>query len=211
MMQTCAAIPREKVREGMLFVTLTYPREWPGDWHRWKRDLEVFLRRVGRTFPHAGAVWKLEPQRRGAPHFHLVVCGVPHIGKTWLSRSWYEVVGSGDERHLRAGTQVEAVQSHRGVISYAAKYATKTAEAPEAWDAGVGRWWGTFGRQQLGVCYERQPLSKRGYWRARRVLRAIRRSRDHARGIRRDRPPGRCAWLVLDDRQAARVYAWAET
>jgi hypothetical protein len=211
MMQTCAAIPREKVREGMLFLTLTYPREWSGDWHRWKRDLDVFLHRVHRKFPHAGAVWKLEPQRRGAPHFHLVVCGVPHLGKAWLSRAWYEVVASGDERHLRAGTQVQAVQSHRGVISYAAKYATKGAEAPEGWQEGVGRWWGTFNREQLGVCYERQPLSERGYWRARRVLRSIRRRRDASNGVRRDRSRSRCAWLVLDDRQAARVYAWADT
>jgi hypothetical protein len=92
-------------------------------------------------------VWKLEPQRRGAPHFHLLLFGLEEgLSKDWLSRSWYEVVGSGDERHLRAGTRVEGIRSWRGVMSYAAKYLGKLESLPKDWLGGVGRWWGVHNR-----------------------------------------------------------------
>jgi hypothetical protein len=148
MLQFLQTIDREK--SGMpLFVTLTYPGEWPGDPRRWKRDLQVWLGRLKRALPQAWAVWRLEPQRRGAPHYHLLVFGVASLPKLWLSRTWFEVVGSGDERHLRAGTQVQAVESWRGVIFYAAKYLAKAVEElPAEWRQGVGRWWGVHRRTQ---------------------------------------------------------------
>src|SRR5262245_28394097 len=94
-----------------LFVTLTYPGDWPGDPRRWKRDLDAWLKRLRRAQPAAWAVWRLEPQRRGAPHYHLLVFGVDCLPIEWLSRTWFEVVGSGDLRHLVAGTQVQRVRS----------------------------------------------------------------------------------------------------
>lgn len=142
MLQFLQSVDREKC--GMpLFVTLTYRGEWPGDPRRWKRDLTAWLARLKRRDPAVWAVWRLEPQRRGAPHYHLLVFGTGWLDKEWLSRTWFEVVGSRDERHLRAGTQVQLVQSWRRVIGYAAKYLAKEVdELPAAWWQGVGRWWG---------------------------------------------------------------------
>ena len=70
MMELCAKIRDDAVA---LFVTLTYPSDWPGDPARWKRDLDAFGKWICRFAPGVGAIWKLEPQQRGAPHFHLLV------------------------------------------------------------------------------------------------------------------------------------------
>ena len=157
-----------------LFVTLTYPGEWPGDPLRWKRDLDTWLHRLRRAFPAAWAVWRLEPQRRGAPHYHMLVFGLPKLPREWLSRTWFEVVGSGDERHLRAGTQVQRVDSWRRVIGYAAKYLAKEVAAlPGAWQEGVGRWWGVHNRQAAKREAMEVELGAKAFYRVRRVLRRL--------------------------------------
>lgn len=171
MLQWLQTIDRE--RAGFpLFVTLTYPRQWPGDTRRWKRDLSVWLARLKRALPDAWAVWKLEPQMRGAPHYHLLVFGVDSLPKEWLSRTWYEVVGSGDERHPRAGTQVQRVESWRGVTAYAAKYLAKELGAlPPMWQQGVGRWWGVHRRSRAPREAMDVGLTDAVFCRIRRVLR----------------------------------------
>ena len=35
--------------------------------------------------------------------------------RRWLERIWFEVVGSGDEKHLLAGTSADLIKSHFGV------------------------------------------------------------------------------------------------
>lgn len=122
-----------------VFVTLTYPGAWSEDPKVWKRDLRVFWMRVKRAYPSASAIWKLEFQKRGAPHFHLLVWGVKYAYLVLsVSKLWYEVVGSGDERHLRAGTRVENVRDWRGVMAYASKYLGKVEDGKKE----VGRFWG---------------------------------------------------------------------
>lgn len=173
MLRFLQSVDRDAV--GMpLFVTLTYPGEWPGDAVRWKRDLETWLHRLRRAHPDAWAVWRLEPQKRGAPHYHLLVFKLDALPREWLSRTWFEVVGSGDERHLRAGTQIQRVKSWRRVIRYAAKYLAKdVGELPEGWRAGVGRWWGVHNRK----CARREALQidlqGKEFYRVRRVLRRL--------------------------------------
>jgi hypothetical protein len=200
-------MPIAHVGRGLLFVTLTYPRAWPGSWSTWKRDLDAMLKRFRRKFPAFGAVWKLEPQKRGAPHFHLLAVGVPFIAKAWLSEAWYDVVGSRDPRHLAAGTQVQLARSHRGVVSYAAKYTAKAQLLPPSWQAGVGRWWGVSGRANLGIVWGWLPLSDGQFWAACRIIRRLIRSR--ARAVPRS-PPRPChsgMWAVLPHWQAERVAA----
>jgi len=205
--QTLCAMPIRQVQKGMLFVTLTYPRDWPGEWTVWKRQLDTWLKRVRRRLPHAAGVWKLEPQKRGAPHFHLVVVGAPFMAKDWLSRSWYEAVGSEDPKHLAAGTNIQAVRSHKGVLSYAAKYTAKHQELPESWQDGVGRWWGVFNRAGLDIQWQTHGLHDYEYYQVVRTLRRLiaHRPRPAGRGPPRPSPAG--MWCVLGDVQARRVVA----
>lgn len=152
-----------------LFVTLTYPLEWSEDGRRWKRDLKAWWGRVRRRWPAASAVWRLEFQKRGAPHYHLLVFGVPSLPVAWVSRSWYQVVGSGDPKHLAAGTQVARVKSWRGVAAYASKYMAKIGGGSVL--ADVGRYWGVLGGENLPVVVVEVVLSFAQFFKLRRVLR----------------------------------------
>jgi len=71
----------------------------------------------------------------------------------WFARNWYDVVGSGEVKHYRAGTSVQTLGSKRGAFAYAAKkYVAKSGEC--VWSAKPGRFWGIVGRKNL-------PLGRR--------------------------------------------------
>jgi hypothetical protein len=155
-----------------LFVTLTYPAWWPEEWNAWKSHLQTLWKRIGYEWPRASAVWKLEPQKRGAPHFHLIVWGVPFLPKEWLAQAWFEVVGTKERDHLAAGTSVERARSFRGVMCYAGKkYLGKEVELPPGWDA-VGRFWGALGRKHLPRSRVKEfSVTKQAAHRFRRLVR----------------------------------------
>ena len=135
-----------KVNKGDLpqFITLTYPAEYSDDFRDWKDDLRRFNQRLEYRFPFYAAFWKLEFQKRGAPHFHLLAWGLPRAHmKDFIAMMWYKTVGSGDEKHLKAGTQISRIKSWRGVMAYASKYLGKTQECNEN---PPGRFWGIFNR-----------------------------------------------------------------
>ena len=161
------AIAATNLDELPLFVHLTYPGKFECDPEKYKAHLDNFSLRLHRRFPDAGFMWKLEFQKRGAPHFHLFVWGISDcptrtgtakevirqfensaLGfKEWLSRAWYEVVGSGDERHLRAGTRVERIKSRGRALSYCSGYAAKDDQTlPGQY---VGRYWGVCHRANI--------------------------------------------------------------
>lgn len=142
-----------------VMVTLTLPRWCPlaGDPRGAKARLRAWLARVRRrlmeahegTLPKAySAFWFLEFQGNGAVHFHLYL--THFLPKEWVARSWYEVVGTGDERHLQAGTRIEELRSGRsGCLYYAAKYAAKVEQ--KDLPLGItnpGRWWGVNGNRE---------------------------------------------------------------
>jgi hypothetical protein len=103
-----------------LFVTLTYPKDFPG-WERAKRDLDVFKKRLCYHYPFKWGVWVEEYQKRGAVHFHIIMVFDRSIDvytfRNWLSNAWYEVVESGDPLHLKAGTQAVPLHAKKGVGS----------------------------------------------------------------------------------------------
>lgn len=153
-------------------VTLTYPGFFESDGAIVKNHLRRFLQEVQReyirghrtdgdgmsrdTAPGTGqnysgfqqlhsAFWFLEFQERGAPHFHIFFNWAPD--KEWVSKRWYDIVGSDDIRHFHAGTRTEKLIAGRaGTISYASKYANKCEQkvVPDDYK-NVGRFWGVYG------------------------------------------------------------------
>lgn len=162
------SINRPACRDLPLFITLTYPAVWSADPARWKRDLDVLGKRLVAEFPRVAFIWKLEYQKRGAPHYHLLLFGVRYVDHKWLAQQWYEVVDSGDEKHLQAGTEVRPIEGWRGVLSYAAKYLTKAGlPVGMTW---AGRYWGVVGRRYLPVLMQTYLLSWQEFYRLRRLI-----------------------------------------
>ena len=129
--------------EWLGFLTLTYPSEFPTDGSIVRAHRNKFLIYLRRKYPFICYLWALEFQARGAPHIHLLVD--QYIDLQWLSETWYHIVGSGDEKHLRAGTQVEFVRGREHGASYLAKSyaAKKTQKQVPVEYLNVGRFWGT--------------------------------------------------------------------
>ncbi len=136
-----------------LFVTLTYPDYFPADPAVWKNDLKKFSQRLARRFPAASFVWRLHTIARKsgdnageiAPHYHLLVWGVGLADmRGFTPKAWYQVVASGDEKHLRAGTSVEMPRSFKSVMKYVANEIAKVEQSTPVDD--VGRWWGFYHR-----------------------------------------------------------------
>lgn len=141
----------ELVPEECLFVTLTYPKVFPSDAETIKRDYETFVKRLRRSMPEISGYSKVEPQKRGAPHWHLLLFGNGlspeqlRVLRKWVAHTWFEVVGSGDEKHLKAGTQVKIPQTIKGTLAYLSKYLGKVCDGlPNGM-----RYWRVINRQAL--------------------------------------------------------------
>lgn len=152
LMQRVAMLSRNRMP---LFVTLTYPADFPTV-ERAKANFQAFDHRLKYHYPESGLLWKLEFQRRGAPHFHFFLWGLTlEQAREFVPLAWAEVVGSSDfELHYRwhAGELqnehcVQLVRSWRGVASYAGKYLGKLPEPQEATgEVLTGRIWGFRGK-----------------------------------------------------------------
>ena len=134
--------------ETVYSMTLTYPKRFPTDGVTHKTDLDVFIKRLKRKFGNeVQYLWKLEFQKRGAPHYHIIV-RLPKVYKheyirAWLSIAWYNVVqrywDEKQENHLNAGTEIQKIENIRSASYYLCKYLNKELEnVPE----NQGRFWG---------------------------------------------------------------------
>ena len=161
MIQQCAkmggAVP--------VFLTLTYGSKYPADPSMWKRHLDSFGKRLVRYDPNLSAIWRLEPQKRGAPHYHLLIYHTngkaPFVPKKWVAKAWSAVLGDySDANHLAAGTRIESLRTSRGAAFYVAKYCAKLPDDedfPKEWDR-AGRLWGSFNKKCLPVAKQHEML-----------------------------------------------------
>lgn len=154
------------------FLTLTYPREFSNDGVRIKRDLSTMRKRL-RRMGVRDDIWFLEFQMRGAPHFHLYLGQCPtgnlEKGIKACANAWYEIVGSGDPKHLKftlgqcGGKNkpcLEIMRNPHAASYYAVKYVVKADQkkVPSEY-LNVGRFWGWGGK--LKPVYE--SYFARGY------------------------------------------------
>jgi hypothetical protein len=160
----------------MVFVTLTYPKQYPDDPELCKRHLKAFRKRLQREYEPFAAFWRLGIQKRGAWHFHLLLFVGPSLGpvgevRRFISSSWYEVTGKVSEGHLHAGTSVVAVRRWREVTSYVERYMAKPEEFPEGLE--TGRIWGIWNEELLPVRWETAEVSLKDAFKIRRIYRKL--------------------------------------
>jgi hypothetical protein len=160
----------------MIFVTLTYPGEYPQDPVVCKRHLKALRKRLQREYETFAAFWRMGIQQRGAWHFHLLLFVGSSLGsigelRRFISSSWYEVTGKVSEGHLHAGTRVVAVRRWREVTSYVERYMAREEEFPEGLE--TGRIWGVWNEELLPVQWEKVEVSVQDAFRIRRIYRKL--------------------------------------
>jgi len=145
----------------VVFVTLTYPARYPSP-RTAKRHLRAFLERIRRRYPQSSAMWRLEYQERGAPHFHLMFFELGWLPFAELRRWWSEITVKYIDDTLPF-VRIELVHSRRGVMWYVAKYCAKVADGVSGSAffnldtyLHAGRYWGVFNKFQL-------PYAERRY------------------------------------------------
>jgi hypothetical protein len=154
----------------MIFVTLTYPGEYPQDPVVCKRHLKALRKRLQREYKSFAAFWRMGVQMRGSWHFHLVLFVGASVGslgelRHFISSSWHEVTGKISEGHLRAGTRVEAVKKWKQVTSCVERYMAKPEEFPDGLE--TGRIWGVWNEELLPVHWQTTQVSLRDAFRIR--------------------------------------------
>ncbi|MDZ4267348.1 MAG: hypothetical protein U1D00_16930, partial [Mycobacterium sp.] len=179
-------------------VTLTYPGDWEvvaPDGASVKRHMVLWRKRFQREYGEAPRyIWKLEFQRRGAPHIHMWMAPPISPGCSgrgfaqWLSETWAQVVDHPDveqkARHLLAGTAIDVRNGLRAcdpkrLAIYFTKHSSPNLHGdkeyqhvvPELWrqpGRGPGRFWGVYGLKKALAVVE---VGQNAYLIARRIVR----------------------------------------
>ncbi|NIH99242.1 rolling circle replication-associated protein [Mycolicibacterium fluoranthenivorans] len=184
-------------------VTLTYPGDWEvvaPDGASVKRHMVLWRKRFQREYGEpARYIWKLEFQRRGAPHIHLWMAPPISPGRSgrgfaqWLSEAWAQVVDHPDAeqkaRHRLAGTAIDVRNGLKAcdpkrLAIYFTKHSSPNLHGdkeyqhitPELWrqpGRGPGRFWGVYGLKKALAVVE---VAQDAYIAARRIVRRWSRS-----------------------------------
>ena len=136
-----------------------YPADFPMDGKKVKRDIKLLKDSLEREYPGICWTWRLGFQKRNAPHVHFLTDRL--VDYKWLAGRWYEIVGSGDPKHLKAGTHVDKIKNVGMIINYMVTYMAndKETEVPEGFE-DVGRFWGV--KRGILECEEFKKIAPYG-------------------------------------------------
>lgn len=146
-----------------LFLTVTY-RGNMLDHKKAKGHLELLLLWLKRRYQEAAFLWRMEYQKRGAIHFHIIAFGVQFIPIEILTAYWQKMTGD------QSYPDISSISSRRKVVGYVSKYIAKMEQVENQAAGGavsgfinlpnsdifVGRFWGIANRKAL-------PLAERMY------------------------------------------------
>lgn len=181
------------------FITLTY-REFVEDFEVWKTHLDNFRRSLAYHFPDYCGVWRLEFQKRGAPHFHILawLCREMPIAEaeSLLSCLWLNAIGQYSKANQEYGCTVEPCTDFRRSAFYLSVYQAKDQQDRD--DIVTGREWGVWKKERLNLApVEEVALCANGLRLLRRIIRRSyiahqrtqgRKVGGYAMGLRRDQP-----------------------
>jgi len=100
------------------FVTLTF-KGYPSN-AKAKAALQAFLEVVRRKFPQASSVWRMEYQKRGSIHFHLLWFNLPYWDWKEILSAWKRIT-----HQTVARIDIQLIKSRKGVMYYVSKYIAK--------------------------------------------------------------------------------------
>lgn len=123
------------------------------------RAFKAFLMRFRRKFPGASAIWRKEPQKRGAWHFHMLTFNMGYWSQKQLQYAWECCT-----REDRSIVHIKLIRGgKRQAMAYVAKYLAKRDQAvgstsldnaayphdDESATEDTGRFWGYVNRGGL--------------------------------------------------------------
>lgn len=128
------------------FITLTYPNIYPENPRVYKANLKEWRRRFEKVYGKIPAIWRLEFQERGAPHFHVMYLDMGFVPVYDLCYLWKSVTHTYDMAHEVNGVDLKLITDNtqqRLIAFYLSKYIAKVDSRGQK-DAkkNVGRWWG---------------------------------------------------------------------
>ena len=115
-----------------------------------KRALKAILAYLGKRFKDLEYLWFMEFQKRGSPHFHILLNqNVSRETHQLIAVKWCDIQELTEEKWVKAYKVTnhpkswEQLRSRDGAAGYVTKYATKThqKEVPKQY-RDVGRFWG---------------------------------------------------------------------
>jgi hypothetical protein len=166
-----ASIDQSKIHpDAFRFLTLTYHKDYPTA-RASKSHLDTLLKRFERHWGPRAMFWKIEPQGRGAPHFHLLILmdsAQAELELSWWASNWCDVIGEAEgstcwkwHMGMLGGTNkpcISTVRDWSGVGAYCAKYLGKRCKLGEDWQT-PGRWWGVRRREMLPIALHEEEVS----------------------------------------------------
>jgi hypothetical protein len=136
-----------------LLVTLTYHETDPTP-REAKRHLDAWHKRFRRYCAKGKVIvpviWRMEAQKRGTVHFHLMLFGTRYLSAEKASKWWHEVTDETSEQHRKSGVDVERVEEVEKTAAYCSKYLAKEDSEEAEWD-DPGRFWGVYRKLALPV------------------------------------------------------------
>lgn len=130
------------------FVTLTYGQTFPTNGRIAKIHLKAFRRATERRWGNLSAIWRMEFQRRGAPHFHILYLDAPWIPVEDWCLVWDRSRHAPNGERSRNSLDLKINRETKGsdvVGKYLGKYIAKPtqendSEEKEKWGRVWGKW-----------------------------------------------------------------------
>jgi hypothetical protein len=130
-----------------VWVTLTFHEGWRSSPTHVRHVFLAWLMRLRRRWPMIYYMWRLQLQKRGAPHWHLILWPAAHSTPLapeallrWIYTSWHACADPTSPHHAKHGTKAEYLNHQTAVYRYVSKYVAKVDLTLER--SYTGRRWG---------------------------------------------------------------------
>ena len=176
---------------------LTY-RITPTSSYEYKKHVAALRLRLLRKYPSIHGVWVVEFQKRGTPHFHILV--TEEVDSQWLMKAWQEIICD----PITTMANCQKVRNPQKMATYLVKQISK--KIPECY-SDIGRFWAEFGVKNKKTKVEVVNLTRQLFFDFVRFIRRAYKACRRNKGLNMKIPGGgHTGFVAWDTGPAARQY-----
>lgn len=130
-----------------IFNTLTFHNLSQISASKSKYFLAQYCKKIKRIYPESAWIWRMEYQKRGTIHFHLILflstknkVELTEYKKNQLNSFWHSVTREISEHHLHYGCHFTKIKDFKHLMIYVSKYTCKIDNSNQT--KQDGRHWG---------------------------------------------------------------------